>query len=432
MPKNNKSNRQKASPGAQSRFTSENARENESDIRRASAEAESAVDSAKNEEAARRRNEITPDSIFHLALKLVAIGIVLYVTLSHIDKVGAVLGGIYDLLMPLLMGALLALVLNTPMCALERLCRFIGRRLHLPENQRVSSIIALVLTFGLALGLIYFIGNNIVPQIIESVSGIVRKIRDNMPEYLALLEKYGVDTDPISSWLRTIDVNKLISQFSEGALNLIGTVVSGASSIISGAFNAFTIVVFAIYILANKAKLGMQVKRIMYAYIKKPIVDKTLEICAMTSSTFSSFISGQCLDAVILGLMMFIAMSLFGFPYALAVCSLITVTAVIPYIGAFLGGAFGVLLMVIDEPLRAVFFVVLFIVVQQVDNHLVYPRVVGGSVGLPAIWTFAAVIIGNGVCGILGMILFIPLFSVLYTLIGTNVTSRLKRRGIDV
>lgn len=148
--------------------------------------------------------------------------------------------------------------------------------------------------------------------------------------------------------------------------------------------------------------------------------------------TFSNFISGQCLEAVILGTMFFISMNIFGFPYPLAISSLIAATAIIPYIGAFLGCFFGMLLMIIDDPIKALWFLLMFLIIQQIENNFIYPRVVGGSVGLPAIWTFTAVIIGGGVCGIVGMILFIPLFSVLYTLLRGNVHSRLDARGIVI
>ncbi len=371
-------------------------------------------------------------AVFVLAVKLVAVGVVLYVSLNHIDKIGLALVSIYDLFMPLLMGGLLALILNTPMCALERLFTWFGEKFLHIKKRRPAEIAALVMTFVIALLLIFIIMNTIIPQFVESIRTVFTKIKGKMPEYLAYLEEYGVDTEPIMDWILKIDINSLVAQFASGAVNLIGTVVSGASSIISGTFTGVTIIVFAVYILANKRKLSVQMRKLLYAYIKKPFVDRAVKVGRMSVRTFSDFISGQCLDAVILGLLMFITMSIFRFPYATATCSLITVSAVIPYIGAFLGGAFGVLLMVVDDPLRAVLFVVLFIVVQQVDNHLIYPRVVGGSVGLPAIWTFAAVIIGGGVCGILGMVLFIPLFSVFYTLLRDNVYERLQKRGICV
>ena len=175
----------------------------------------------------------------------------------------------------------------------------------------------------------------------------------------------------------------------------MSSIISGASSIISGVFTALTSVIFAAYILSNKRKLLRQVKEMTYAYIKPKTADKICEICSLSVKTFSNFISGQCLEAVILGTMFFISMNIFGFPYPLAISSLIAATAIIPYIGAFLGCFFGMLLMIIDDPIKALWFLLMFLIIQQIENNFIYPRVVGGSVGLPAIWTFTAVIIGG-------------------------------------
>ncbi len=373
--------------------------------------------------------------LFLLALKLVAIGIILYVSLNHLDKIGGALQWLYSVFSPLLTGVLLAFVLNTPMCALERLLSRIFAYFGKTPRKRLISTLALTLTFLIAILIIVLIGNTIIPQVIDSLTGIIQKVQNNLPRYIEMLtelERFGVDTDSLAEWISSIDLNAIIQKITDNAMSIIGTVASSATSIVTWLFTAITAVVFAIYILANKKVLGEQLFKIGYAYGKKSMVDKAGEICAMTAKTFSQFISGQCLDACILGILCFITMTIFRFPYALAISALITVTAIIPYIGAFLGVAFGVLLMILDDPIRALLFVVLFIVVQQIDNHLIYPRVVGNSVGLPAIWTFAAVIVGGGVFGVVGMVLFIPLFSVVYTLIRSNVHNRLTERGISV
>lgn len=373
--------------------------------------------------------------VFRFIVKLLLIGIVLYVSLENIGHLWKVVLGIYSLFRPFLIGALIALVLNAPMNALAHFFSWAADKVKLKrKNDRAIEIIALVMTFLIALFFIYFIANMIIPQLIESVKTIFVKVQANLPEYLKLLdriEEYGIDTTKVSEWLSAIDLNTIISKVTDNAVNILTTVMSGASSIISGTFTTVTAIVFGIYVLSSKKKLSAQLQMVAYAYLKKPFVDRSKEIFSMSAKAFSNFISGQCLDAILLGLMTFIAMTVFRFPYALAICTMITVTAIVPYIGAFLGGAFGVLLIIIDSPLKALLFVVLFIVVQQIDNHLVYPRVVGNSVGLPAIWTFAAVIIGGGIWGIVGMLVFIPIFSVLYTLLRQNVYKRLREKNIS-
>lgn len=385
---------------------------------------------------------LTPNSIFFLAVKLVAFSIILYVLLTHISELSAIIGSVFSLFSPLLIGGLVALILNTPMMALEKLINRIAEKRGKKLRRRTVEVISLIATFALAILLIYVLCYSIFPQLAESVKAIYQKALVSIPkmvEWLRELEKYGINTDPVADWLASLDMTAVLETLSEYALQLVDTltsslssIISGASSIISGVFTAVTSVIFAAYILSNKQKLLRQTKQVTYAFIKKSVADKICEICSLSVKTFSNFISGQCLEAIILGSLFFVAMNIFGFPYPLAISSLITATAIIPYIGAFLGCAFGIMLMIIDDPMKAVWFLIMFLIIQQLENNLIYPRVVGGSVGLPAIWTFTAVIIGGGVCGVIGMILFIPLFSVLYTLLRENVYNRLEKRGIVI
>lgn len=376
-----------------------------------------------------------PSDLFRVVVRLVVVGIILYAALNHISSIWDAVDAVYQVLKPLVMGGILALVLNTPMVAIEKLISKIAVKMKLKPNRKVISPIAILLTFVFVILIVYVVGDTVIPQIIESFKSVFMQIRDNIPEYMAILENletYGFNTEPVAEWLQNIDINGVITKLTENAQGIIDTVISSASSIINGTFNVVTSVVFTIYLLSNKKKLGCQVQKIMYAYLKTPFVDKTIEIGTLVTKTFTNFISGQCLEVVILGTLMFIAMTVFRFPYALTISSILTLTALIPYIGAFVGGAFGCLLILIDDPIKALLFLVMFTVIQQLENHLIYPKVVGGSVGLPAIWTFAAVIIGGGVWGVIGMILFIPLFSVFYTLLRENVYARLGRRGITV
>lgn len=375
------------------------------------------------------------------AFLLVAFGVILYIALNNLGAIGGAIKTIITVLSPLLIGALIALILNSPMNAIKNLILKIGgavakkKEKDYKPNKRAIDIVSLVITVLLALLLIYIIVYSIVPQLIESVKSLFGQIQKKLPEMLKFLDKvdeYGINTDGIRNWLSSLDFSALMSKITDNAGNIIDKVISSASSIISGTFTAITSIVFALYVLATKETLSYQLKKLGYAYLKKETVEKFSVFASTTAETFSNFISGQCLDAVILGLMCLVTMWIFGFPYALPIASMITVTAIIPYVGSFLGGAFGFLLIVMVSPVKAFLFILLFILVQQVDNHVIYPRVVGGSVGLPPIWTFIAVIVGGAIMGVLGMVLFIPIFSVIYSLISKSVSKRLDTKGISV
>ncbi len=384
---------------------------------------------------------ITPNGIFVLAVKLVTLGIVLYVTLNNLERVFSAVGRVFALVSPLLLGALIALILNTPMMAVEKQFAKISTKRGKKIPMKTAAAVSLIVTFAAAVLVIYLLAHTIFPQLGESVRTIYAKFMAALPawiEKLNELEKYGIDAEPVEKFLREIDLDSVMRKISENSGEILSTLttgatslITGATSIISGIVTAFTSIIFAIYILVNKQKLGGQIRNVGYAFLKQSTADRIGRIFRLCVNTFAGFISGQCLESIILGLLFFIVLSLLGFPYALAISSLICVTAIIPYVGAFLGCAFGMLLMVIDDPLQALWFLLVFLIIQQVENQLIYPRVVGGSVGLPAIWTFAAVIIGGGLCGVLGMILFIPLFSVLYSLLQDAVLLRLSEKGIE-
>ena len=219
----------------------------------------------------------------------------------------------------------------------------------------------------------------------------------------------------------------LVKNWGGGLLSsgggLIGGVVSGVSTFVIG-------FIFSIYILLQKEKLGRQAKQVLYALLPMEKADRALEIAKLTEKTFSSFLSGQCLEAVILGCLFVIAMTLFKMPYALLVGVLIGLTALIPIVGAFIGCIVGALLIALTDPIQALVFVALFLVLQQIEGNLIYPHVVGSSVGLPSIWVLAAVSIGGSLMGIGGMLLFIPLCSVVYALFREYVKGRLKEKKV--
>ena len=204
---------------------------------------------------------------------------------------------------------------------------------------------------------------------------------------------------------------------------MIGGVVSGVSTFVIG-------LIFALYILLQKERLARQGRQVCYGLMPEHWADRTLEIARMASRTFASFLSGQCLEAVILGTLFVVAMTLFRMPYALLVGVLIALLSLIPIVGAFIGCGVGALLIAMTDPWKALLFVILFLVLQQIEGNLIYPHVVGSSVGLPSIWVLAAVTLGGKLMGVLGMLIFIPLCSVLYALFRGYVKKRLVQRNV--
>lgn len=210
----------------------------------------------------------------------------------------------------------------------------------------------------------------------------------------------------------------------------LNTTMSAVGSIASGLATFFISFSFACYILFQKEKLHLQVRKVIFAFIPKQKADAILNICSLTYRTFANFLTGQCLEAVILGMMFVITLSILKMPYALLIGILIAFTALVPIFGAFIGCAVGSFLIFMVNPKQAVLFIIVFLLLQQIEGNLIYPHVVGGSVGLPSIWVLAAVTIGGNLMGIIGMLIFIPLVSVFYTIFREFVYLRLKKQHI--
>ncbi len=364
-------------------------------------------------------------------LLVVCGGVLFYSVLQHISGVAGAIQWILGLLSPFLLGGAMAFVLNVPMRAIERGLFPLEKR-----GKGFRRPLALILTLVAVIGVLALASGVIAPGIGEAISTIAgqlpgafnrlqQKLRE-LEEFLPLLE------DLISGWdlqWSTISTKaiELLKNWGGALLStgsgLIGGVVSGVSTFVIS-------LVFAFYILIQKEKLGCQVRQILYAILPEKRADQTLDVIRLAGRTFSSFLSGQCLEACILGTLFVIAMTIFRLPYALLVGVLIALTALIPIVGAFIGCGVGALLIAITDPMKALLFIVLFLALQQLEGNLIYPHVVGSSVGLPSIWVLAAVTLGGKLMGIAGMLLFIPLCSVIYALIRGSVKARLQVKGV--
>lgn len=365
---------------------------------------------------------------FKTALLFATAVILIYAVIMNVNSLVGFVLTVISLLSPLLSGVLLALILGTPMRKLEQLFEFLNRKSKfkkkLPEKAIV--LISLVLTYLLAIVAIGFVIGILIPAVVDSVKEIIATVNKIYPRIVTFLKDNGFDTKELEALIKNINFDTIWATLTANVGTIFDTLIHSVNGIITILANLVTTVIFSIYLLANKRLLRSQSRRIISAYFSETKALKVQYVTDLIVSTFSKFFSGQCLEAIILGLIFFIVLSVTGFPYAPVISLIIGITAFIPYVGAFIGCAVGVLLILMHSPMRALIFVVVFLVIQQLENNLIYPRVVGTSIGLPAMWTFAALIVGGAVYGVVGMLVFIPVTSIIYTLIKNDVSARLR------
>lgn len=369
-------------------------------------------------------------------LLIVTFGIALFVGLQNIAAVAGVCRAALGLLMPLIIGFCAAFILNV-------LLKMIEERLFAPLNRknsrvwnRIRRVVSIVLTFGMIIGIVFILIFMIVPELKRAFGLLV----DNMPRYTVQVKEwltkaaafFRVDASTLINL--EIDWEKIsasvVDYLKRDSGKLVNTTVGITTSIFSAIFNFILGIVFSVYILMQKEKLGSQATRILYAFLPQKWVEKILHIAGLSNKMFSRFVTGQCMESVIIGILCFIGMVIFRMPYAPMISILVGFTALIPIFGAFIGTAIGAFLILMDSPMQALWFVIFIIVLQQMEGDLIYPRVVGSSVGLPSLWVLLAVTIGGSVWGIMGMLVSVPICSVLYCLMREIVGARLRERGL--
>lgn len=373
---------------------------------------------------------------------LIVFTLAVFVGLWRLEAVVAAISFLGGILAPFILGGAIAFILSVPMNRIEiiicKLCSKDGDEKRRKKREKLLRPFSMILTLILVIAILALAVLVIFPELGRTVSGLGRTIQANVPILLEKLEEVFHNNKEISYWLANLDINwdeiikKATNIFQSGADIVLGSTFSVVQSIFSGVTTFVIGFVFACYILIQKEKLGRQCRKLVFAYLKKPQAERMLEIASLTHRTFTKFLTGQCLEAVILGTMFFVAMTLLRFPYALLVGVLIAITALIPIFGAFIGCVVGAFLILVVSPMQALAFIVLFLVLQQLEGNFIYPHVVGGSVGLPSIWVLVAVTVGGSLMGIVGMLIFIPLMSVLYTLLRQDVAKRLEKKQLDI
>lgn len=368
-------------------------------------------------------------------LGFIAFGVILYAALMNISDVANGLQTLTALLLPVFVGLILAFVINVPMKAFEKLyTKIFGKRLKKRSDGKVRGLhgISLLSTFICIILIFILISTMLIPELVSSVTSVYAAAEVKIPQWIDYLRNQEWNLDAFTNWLADFDFKSLIKGAIGGVGTVMDSIVGITTSTVSGVITAGFGLIIAIYVLLSKDDLSRQSKKVLYGYCKKSIADRIYSIAKMVNDTYTKFFSGQCVEAVILGFLIFISLSIFKMPYAGLIGVMTAILSFIPYIGAFLSCAIGALLVLLLSPSKAILFIIVFQVAQFIENQFIYPHVVGNSVGLSALWTLVAVLVGGNFFGILGMIFFIPLTAVIYNLVSGNVNRRLKEKQISI
>lgn len=358
--------------------------------------------------------------------KMIFFTVVLIFAFIHIKEIWSFLGFVIKLIMPFILGLVIAFVLNILINLIEH--KLLDKAKMKDKSKRV---ISLLLSLAIVFAFIVILLSLIIPQLQNTVSLFV----DNMPVYeenvRELLDKFNVDQDTvmqIEEWVQNFG-DTAVEYIKNNSDKIFEVTLGVASNVISVLVNTVIAFVFAIYLLVQKEKLLYQVNKVLRAYLPFKRVSKIRDIAKLSNRICAHFVSGQCLEAVIIGVLCFIGMLLLGIPYAGSISVLIGVTALIPVYGAFIGTIIGAFLIFMFSPIKALIFIIFIIILQQFEGNLIYPKVVGKSVGLPGIWVFVAVTIGASLAGVVGMLVSVPVASICYSIIATDVNYRIEAKN---
>lgn len=373
--------------------------------------------------------EFTPEKRKRLTRWLIGIAtacILIFLGVQNIGVVANAVSWVAGLIMPLILGFAFALILNVPMRFFESHIWSKTKNKILQNLRRpLSFVISLLLIIGILVGVVWLV----IPELIEAIKVIVQGAIELINKFSAM-SKQDLAELPFGSLLLNTDWDKLLDTMQTWLKDQSGTIVNTAvgtiSSLVGGIFDFFISFVFAVYILFSKDKLKAQAKRLVRVWLPQNFGEWAIHAASIINQNFRNFISGQSLEAVILGVLCMLGMWIFGFPYAPMIGALVGVTALIPVVGGFIGAGVGAFMMLTVDPIKALFFLVFIIVLQQLEGNLIYPRVMGSRVNLPGMWIFAAVAVGGGVAGPVGMLLSVPIASTVYVLVREATEKREK------
>ena len=365
-------------------------------------------------------------------LFFITFAVALIFAVFHLDKLREMAAYLTGILMPFLVGIAIAFVLNV-------FVKLFENKIFSPLNKKNFKVwghirrpLSIVLSFLIVFSIVSFIIFFVLPEIARSI----REFTVNLPEYLRRLSAQ------VTAWMNELNITQefintirvdwsaVISQATQFTTDFMGSLVNVTMSVASGLISLVLSIIFSIYMLIGKEKLTKNLKRVLYAYLPKEKARRAIEVAALSNRIFSGFVAGQLTEALIIGILCYIGMSLIGFPYALLISSVACITSVVPILGAYLGGAIGGFILLLIDPMKCLWFLIFLVLLQQFEGNVIYPRVVGTMISLPGIWVLLAILVCGGIFGIGGVLLGVPAASVVYTLLRTSTKNRLKKRRI--
>ena len=364
-------------------------------------------------------------------IKLILFTVIIIFAFIYIKTIGSFLAYLINIFMPFIIGIFIAFILNV-------LLNFVENKLFKKLNNKnyktwskLKRPVSVIITFIIIITIIVFILGLLIPQLQNTVSLFTKNFDTYKEQTIEILNNFGINSESINNYSTSINnlKNEITSYINSNRNEIMQITIGVASSFLGSITSIIIGIVFAIYILLKKEDLSRQFKKILKAYLPEKYERRIEEIANLSNITFGNFISGQCLEALIIGLLCFIGMLILQIPYASTISVLVGFTALIPVFGAFIGTFIGAFLIFMVEPFKALIFIIFIIILQQLEGNIIYPKVVGKSVGLPSIWVMVAVTIGASIYGVLGMILSVPLCSILYSIIKTDVNLKIEEKN---
>ena len=373
--------------------------------------------------------------------KIVAFGIILYWALQNIAIIGKVLGIIGTILSPFILGAAIAFIINIPMTIFENKVfksRKKKKRVQIEKVSKIKRVISIILSIAIIIAILIGVIFLVIPDLVKVISNLVQI---HLPKLFIqvkhLTNQAIIDYPQISDALRNLQSNlenistDLIKELTTLGTGIITSSFGVISSAVSGIFKFVIAIIFAFYILMSKEKISKGLRRMTYAFFEEKKAEKICEITTLSRDSFYNFITGQLVECIILGTLCAIGMAILRIPYSITIGALIAITAFVPIVGALIGGFIGAILILPISLNKAIIFVIFLIILQQTENNIIYPKVVGSRVGVPGILVLIAVSIGGALGGAIGMIICLPITSVIYTLVNASTDRRLKEKGFE-
>ena len=385
-------------------------------------------------------------------LKIVLIAIIVLMAFLNIQPLWNIFKVVLSILSPFIWGIAIAFILNIFMTFYENKVFKIGQknktnahssktikkveeksRAQVKKKNKFERGFSIVLSIITIIAVVSLILVLIIPQFVE----VIKNLIGNIPNYLEWLKAFAMDMTQqfpeANDFIQniTIDTEALRTGIMNLSKDVLDVTINQITGLISGIVNFFIAIIFAVYILANKEGLKLQSKKFIYARLNKEKADNLLKVCRLARDSFRSFLTGQAKEAVILGVLCMVGMFILGIPYAGPIGALTALTAFIPIVGAFIGGFIGAVLIVAVDPIKALIFIIFIIVLQQIEGNLIYPHVVGKNIGLPSIWVLVAITVGGSLFGIMGMIVGLPIVSIIYAIVSESTNKKLREKNLE-